>query len=87
MGHTTINNTLYLSKISKEGDAITEYSCSFRNASRCVKIAVNEILESKTRFMCIRNHGSNSSINVIYSGTMSAAVAGIEGIPAIGFRY
>jgi 5'-nucleotidase len=31
------------------------------------------------------NHGSNSSINVIYSGTMSAAVeAGIEGIPAIG---
>jgi len=32
------------------------------------------------------NHGSNSSINVIYSGTMSAAVeAGIEGVPAIGF--
>ena len=32
------------------------------------------------------NHGSNSSINIIYSGTMSAAVeAGIEGIPAIGF--
>jgi 5'-nucleotidase len=32
------------------------------------------------------NHGSNSSINVIYSGTLSAAVeAGIEGIPAIGF--
>jgi 5'-nucleotidase len=31
------------------------------------------------------NHGSNSSINVIYSGTMSAAVeAGIEGIP-VGF--
>jgi 5'-nucleotidase len=32
------------------------------------------------------NHGSNSSINVIYS-TMSAAVeAGIEGIPAFPFR-
>ena len=32
------------------------------------------------------NHGSNSSINVVYSGTMSAAIeAGIEGIPAIGF--
>jgi len=30
--------------------------------------------------------GSNSSINVIYSGTMSAAVeAGTEGIPAVGF--
>ena len=34
------------------------------------------------------NHGSNSSINVIYSGTMSAAVeAGIEGVPAIGFSF
>ena len=34
------------------------------------------------------NHGSNSSINVIYSGTMSAAVEGaIEGISAIGFSF
>jgi 5'-nucleotidase len=34
------------------------------------------------------NHGSNSSINVIYSGTMSAAVeAGIEGIPALAFPF
>ncbi len=32
------------------------------------------------------NHGSNSSINILYSGTMSAAVeAGVEGIQAIGF--
>ena len=38
--------------------------------------------------LCISgiNHGSNSSINVIYSGTMSAAVeAALEGIPSIGF--
>jgi 5'-nucleotidase len=32
------------------------------------------------------NHGANNSINVIYSGTMSAAVEGaVEGIPSIGF--
>jgi 5'-nucleotidase len=32
------------------------------------------------------NHGANHSINVIYSGTMSAAVeAAIESIPSIGF--
>ena len=32
------------------------------------------------------NHGSNASVNVIYSGTMSAAVEGaLERIPAIGF--
>jgi 5'-nucleotidase len=32
------------------------------------------------------NHGANHSINVIYSGTMSAALeAAIESIPSIGF--
>lgn len=87
MGHAiTINNTLYLDKISKENDSITEYSCSGTPVD-CVKLAVNEILKRKPD-LCVSgvNHGSNSSINVIYSGTMSAAVeAGIEGIPAIGF--
>jgi 5'-nucleotidase len=87
MGHAiTINNTLYLNKISKENDIITEYSCSGTPVD-CVKLAVNEILKRKPD-LCVSgvNHGSNSSINVIYSGTMSAAVeAGIEGIPAIGF--
>ncbi len=86
-GHAiTINNTLYLNRISKEGAAIPEYSCSGTPVD-CVKFAVNEILHRKPD-LCVSgiNHGSNSSINVIYSGTLSAAVeAGIEGIPAIGF--
>jgi 5'-nucleotidase len=86
-GHSiTINDTLYINKISKENDAILEYSCSGTPVD-CVKLAVNEILKRKPD-LCVSgvNHGSNSSINVIYSGTMSAAVeAGIEGIPAIGF--
>ena len=86
-GHAiTINSTLYLNKISKEGDPYLEYSCSGTPVD-CVKLAVNEILKRKPD-LCVSgiNHGSNSSINVIYSGTMSAAVeAGIEGIPAIGF--
>ena len=87
MGHAiTTNSTLYLNKISKDIDLITEYSCSGTPVD-CVKLAVNEILKKKPD-LCVSgvNHGSNSSINVIYSGTMSAAVeAGIEGIPAIGF--
>ncbi|KLT71509.1 5'/3'-nucleotidase SurE [Flavobacterium sp. ABG] len=87
MGHAiTINNTLYLDKISKENVKTIEYSCSGTPVD-CVKLAVNEILKRKPD-LCVSgiNHGSNSSINVIYSGTMSAAVeAGIEGIPAIGF--
>ena len=87
MGHAiTINNTLHLNKVSAENAKITEYSCSGTPVD-CVKMAVNEILKRKPD-LCVSgiNHGSNSSINVIYSGTMSAAVeAGIEGIPAIGF--
>src|SRR5699024_1672512 len=53
----------------------------------CVKIAKREILSRKPD-ICVSgiNHGSNSAINVIYSGTMSAAIeAGTNGIPAIGF--
>lgn len=87
MGHAiTINNTLYLNKISADHATVLEYSCSGTPVD-CVKLAVNEILHQKPD-LCVSgiNHGSNSSINVIYSGTMSAAVeAGIEGIPAIGF--
>ncbi|HEX8563608.1 MAG TPA: 5'/3'-nucleotidase SurE [Flavobacterium sp.] len=86
-GHAiTINNTLYINKVSADDAAIPEYSCSGTPVD-CVKLAVNEIIRKKPD-LCVSgvNHGSNSSINVIYSGTMSAAVeAGIEGIPAIGF--
>jgi 5'-nucleotidase len=52
-----------------------------------VKLAVHELLDRKPD-LCVSgvNHGSNSSVNVIYSGTMSAAIeAGMEGVPAIGF--
>lgn len=86
-GHSiTINDTLYINKVSKENAEILEYSCSGTPVDS-VKLAVNEILKRKPD-LCVSgiNHGSNSSINVIYSGTMSAAIeAGIEGIPAIGF--
>jgi 5'-nucleotidase len=89
MGHAiTIDNTLYSKKIKindKEGAPI-EYSCSGTPAD-CVKLGLQEILERTPDIVVSGiNHGSNSSINVIYSGTMSAAIeAGIEGIPAIGF--
>src|SRR5690606_14326603 len=88
MGHAiTINDTLYCNSIKViNGNPQLEYSCSGTPVD-CVKIAVNEILKRKPD-LCVSgiNHGSNSSINVIYSGTMSAAVeAGTLGIPAIGF--
>ncbi|GGW34287.1 5'/3'-nucleotidase SurE [Arenibacter certesii] len=89
MGHAiTIDSTLYIEEetINREDGAIAEYSCSGTPAD-CVKLGLRELLDRKPD-LCVSgiNHGSNSSINVIYSGTMSAAIeAGIEGIPAIGF--
>ncbi|MGB5405094.1 MAG: 5'/3'-nucleotidase SurE, partial [Robiginitalea sp.] len=89
MGHAiTIDSTLYSKKvvIDPENGAPEEYSCSGTPAD-CVKLALQELLPRRPD-LCVSgiNHGSNASINVIYSGTMSAAIeAGIEGIPAIGF--
>ena len=87
MGHAiTINSTLHCNAIQIDNGPQQEYSCSGTPAD-CIKLGVNEILDIKPD-ICVSgiNHGSNSSINVIYSGTMSAALeASIEGIPAIGF--
>lgn len=87
MGHAiTVNSTLEVRKEHIDKGPQLEYSTSGTPAD-CVKLAKHEILD-RTPDLCVSgiNHGSNSSINVIYSGTMSAAVeAGIEGIPAIGF--
>ncbi|WP_396633266.1 5'/3'-nucleotidase SurE [Maribacter sp. R86514] len=89
MGHAITLDTALFSKkmkIDLDNKNIDEYSCSGTPAD-CVKLALQEILPKRPD-ICVSgiNHGSNSSINVIYSGTMSAAVeAGIEGVPAIGF--
>lgn len=86
MGHAiTINNLLRLDPV-RIHDNQKWYQCSGTPVD-CVKIAIDKILHRKPD-LCVSgiNHGSNSSINVIYSGTMSAAMEGaIEGIPSIGF--
>ena len=87
MGHAiTIDNVLTCNSITIDDGPQLEYTCSGTPAD-CVKMAISEILNRKPD-LCVSgiNHGANASINVIYSGTMSAAVeAGIEGVPAIGF--
>ncbi len=86
MGHAiTIGDPLRIEKVGLFGD-IEAYQCSGTPVD-CVKLAKDKILY-RNPDLCVSgvNHGSNSSINVIYSGTMSAAVeACIESIPAIGF--
>ncbi len=68
-------------------EGITAYECSGTPVD-CVKLAKNILLKDRTIDLCVSgiNHGSNASINIIYSGTMSAAMeAALEGINSIGF--
>lgn len=67
-------------------DGVEAWQCSGTPVD-CVKLAVDKVLHRKPD-ICLSgiNHGANHSINVIYSGTMSAALeASIESIPSIGF--
>lgn len=86
MGHAiTIGHPLRLHKVHVFGD-IEAYACTGTPVD-CVKLAVDKVLHRKPD-LCLSgiNHGANHSINVIYSGTMSAAVeAAIESIPSAGF--
>jgi 5'-nucleotidase len=88
MGHAvTISKPLRLDKIRSDiYGHIAAWQCSGTPAD-CVKLGVSKVLHRKPDLLVSGiNHGSNSSINVIYSGTMSAAVEGsIEGIPSVGF--
>ena len=86
MGHAiTIGHHLRLTKVDVF-NGIEAYTCTGTPVD-CVKIAVDKVLHKKPT-ICLSgiNHGANHSINVIYSGTMSAALeASIESIPSIGF--
>jgi len=66
---------------------IEAYECSGTPVD-CVKLAKNVVLKNREIDLCVSgvNHGSNASINIIYSGTLSAAMeASLEGIDSIGF--
>ncbi len=85
MGHAiTINDALRIEDHSSNNNAI--FSTTGTPVD-CIKLAVNEILDRKPDLVLSGiNHGSNASINILYSGTMSAAIeGGMEGIPSIGF--
>jgi 5'-nucleotidase len=85
MSHAiTIKYPLRINKIREEED-FNFYSCSGTPAD-CVKIAVNHLLDRKPDLLLSGiNHGSNSSISVVYSGTMAAAIeGGLHGIPSVG---
>jgi 5'-nucleotidase len=86
MGHAiTIGHPLRLHKVEVfEGIECWQTSGT---PVDCVKLARDKVLHRKPD-ICLSgiNHGANHSINILYSGTMSAAMeAAIEGIPSVGF--
>lgn len=87
MGHAiTIHSFLRLQPVNLM-DGVEAWSCSGTPVD-CVKLAIYKLLGGSKPDLLVSgiNHGANISINVLYSGTMSAAVEGaMEGIPSIGF--
>ncbi len=81
----TVTNPLRVKIITKEDNLIV-YQCNGTPAD-CIKLAINQLLERKPNLVVSGiNHGTNSSISVIYSGTMGAAIEGcVCGVPSIGF--
>ena len=86
-GHAvTLADPIRLNKV-KVFNNIEAYECSGTPVD-CVKLAKNILLKNRKIDLCVSgiNHGSNASINILYSGTISAAMeASIEGIDSIGF--
>lgn len=86
MGHAiTVNHPLRMDR-SKIFPDIEAYSTTGTPVD-CVKLGIYEVLKRKPDLLVSGiNHGANFSTNVLYSGTMSAAVEGaMENIPSIGF--
>ena len=87
MGHAiTVGETIRLTEVDIFPD-IRAFKCSGTPAD-CVKIAKHHVFDDRMPDLVVSgiNHGSNTSISVLYSGTMSAAIEGaIEGMPSIGY--
>lgn len=85
MGHAiSVGKPLRLNKFDF-APGVEAYACSGTPAD-CVKLATGILKVRPDLLVSGINHGSNSSISIFYSGTMSAAMEGvIEGIPSIGF--
>jgi len=86
MGHAiTVNHPLRLDR-SRLFENLEAYTCTGTPVD-CVKLGIYEVMHRKPDLILSGfNHGENTSTNVLYSGTMSAAVEGaMENIPSIGF--
>ncbi len=86
-GHAvTIKYPLRLTKVDVF-ENVESWMCTGTPAD-CVKMAKDILFKDRNVDLVLSgiNHGANTSINILYSGTMSAAMEGaIEGKKSIGF--
>ena len=84
-GAISADRPLRLTQVSEE-HGLSRYQCSGTPVD-CVKMGINELLDDRPDFLVSGiNHGTNSSVSVLYSGTMGAAIEGcLHGIPSVGF--
>lgn len=81
----TMNRPLFLRKVREE-EGLTLYAFSGTPVD-CVKMAFDHLLFGQRVDLVVSgiNHGSNSATNILYSGTMGAAIEGsFYGCPSIG---
>ena len=87
MGHAITMNVPLRVRHYKTENGIEYYRTNGTSVD-CVKLGQRVVLRDRKIDLVLSgvNHGSNSSVSVIYSGTMAAAIeASFEGVPAIGF--
>jgi len=87
MGHAITMHVPLRVKLYKTENGIKYYRTNGTSVD-CVKLGQRVVLRDRKIDLVLSgiNHGSNSSVSVIYSGTMAAAIeASFEGVPAIGF--
>lgn len=87
-GHgLTIHQPIRAEKVNSVFDSgVNAWSCSGTPAD-CVKFALSAVLDRRPDFVFSGiNHGPNLGTDVLYSGTVSAAMEGaLEGIPSVAF--
>ena len=82
----TVGSPLRITELPSDKEGVRLFTVNGTPVD-CIKLALHAIVPRKPDIVLSGiNHGSNSSVNIIYSGTMGAVLeACIQGIPAVGF--
>lgn len=86
MGHAITSNTPLFLRTVKQSEELSIYACSGTPVD-CVKLGYDLIFADERPALNLSgiNHGSNSAVSILYSGTMGAAIeASFYGAPSIG---